>query len=187
MFLEVIDDVVPEHLQDFYELTTLGKTKKEDEVLFPLIDFRVKYEITAEEHNIIPISFVHILKSSSSTSSYLDNFALIPEIICSKFNWLLLDIIKARIYLSLPYNTKLDHWSPHNDLPFEHTVVIYYINDSDGDTVFFDRHGKITDKVTPKRGRVCVFDGSILHGAGIPKTGPRLIANFDILNKKTIR
>lgn len=182
--IKVIDDLIPKHLQDYFELITLGKTEREDEVLHPSIDFRVKYESTADEEGDRPMSFVHVLKSSTKTSSHLENFGLIPQIVCDHLNWQLRDILVARLYLILPYNSKLNHYAPHVDFPFPHTVVLYYLNDADGDTVFFDSKGNITERVSPKKGRVLVFDGTLYHGGGIPKKGPRSVVNFDILTKE---
>ena len=51
---------------------------------------------------------------------------------------------------------------------------------ADGDTILFNDQGDIMKSVTPKKGRVLVFDGSILHGGGIPKKGPRCIVNYDV-------
>jgi hypothetical protein len=81
----------------------------------------------------------------------------------------------------MPYDTQLEHYAPHTDLPFDHLVVLYYVNDADGDTVFFNEKNEIIKSVSPKRGRVVAFDGRILHGGGIPKAGPRCAINFDIL------
>jgi hypothetical protein len=66
------------------------------------------------------------------------------------------------------------------DLPFDHLVVLYYVNDADGDTVFFNEKNEIIKSVSPKRGRVVAFDGSIYHGGGVPKNGPRCAINFDV-------
>jgi hypothetical protein len=79
------------------------------------------------------------------------------------------------------YKTKLKNYAAHQDFSFKHTVVLYYVNDADGDTVFFDNDNNIVQSVSPKRGRVVVFDGEIYHGGGIPKIGPRCVVNFDIL------
>ena len=65
------------------------------------------------------------------------------------------------------------------DLDYPHTSLIYYVNDSDGDTVFFDGD-KIVESVTPKKGRCVIFDGLIPHGAGIPSKGPRCIINYNL-------
>jgi len=179
--IKIYDDLIPKHLQDYYELSILGRTKVEDEVMHPTVDLRCKYESTANEEGVNPLSFVHVLKSSSQRSDHLDNFALIPQLVCQDLRVVLKEIMVARIYLILPYQTRLKHYAAHQDFPFKHTVVLYYVNDADGDTVFFDNDNNIVQSVSPKRGRVVVFDGEIYHGGGIPKSGPRCVVNFDIL------
>ena len=182
--IHIFDDLIPRHLQDYYELITLGQTEKEDEVMHPLIDFKVKYESTATENGSRPISFVHVLKSDTQTSPHLENFGLIPQIVCDHLDWTLQAMILARLYLILPYDTKLEHYAAHVDCNFPHTVVLYYLNNSDGDTVFFDKQGNVSQRVSPKKGRVLVFDGTIYHGGGIPKKYPRSVVNFDIITKE---
>jgi hypothetical protein len=180
MFIKVYDDLVPKYLQDYLELITLGVNK--DEFIHPTVEFRCKYESTADEKTSThpPLSFVHILKSSTRTSEYLENFGLVAQAACSQENLLLKDIMVARVFITVPYKTDLEHYAPHVDYPGKHTVVIYYVNDADGDTVFFDKNNKVVKSVSPKKGRVVIFDGEILHGGGIPKTGPRCLVNFDL-------
>lgn len=178
--IEIFDDLIPEHLVDFYEMSILGRGNNQERSINATVDFRCRYEGTAFENDRYPLSFVHVLKSSTHLSSHLENFGLIPSLVCEEKSLILRDIAVARIYLILPYDTKLDHYAPHIDLPFEHKVVLYYVNDSDGDTVFFNQ-GKIFKRVAPKRGRCVVFDGDIWHGGGIPTKNPRSVVNFDIL------
>lgn len=175
----VLDDAIPEHLQEHYELSVLGKSG--DKQMHPTIPLKVKYELTAGEQSYAPMSFVHILKSSHTLSEHLPNFGLIPQIVCGEIGQQLKEIIVGRIFIVMPYDTQLEHYAPHTDLPFDHLVVLYYVNDADGDTVFFNDKNEIVKSVSPKRGRVVAFDGRIPHGGGIPKTGPRCAINFDIL------
>lgn len=178
--IKVYDDIIPKDLQDYFELITFGK-KNTNNYIYPSIDLKIKYENTAVEDEQMPINFVHVLKSSTNLSSHLDNFSHIPLIVCEHLNWSLIDVIAARLFLILPYETKLEHYAPHVDFNIPHKVVLYYINDADGDTVFFNKDGKIIQKVSPKKGRVLVFNGELLHGGGIPKKGPRAVVNFDII------
>ena len=70
----------------------------------------------------------------------------------------------------------MTHHAPHVDLNIPHTSLIYYVNDADGDTLFFDEDYETQiDSVTPKKGRAVLFNGLIPHAAGIPTLGPRCI------------
>jgi len=179
MYVKVFDDLIPPHLVDYYELAILGRTDDQEKAMNPTVDLRCRYEGTGLEDGKFPLSFTHVLKSSTALSPHLENFGLIPQIVCAEIGTRLREILIGRIFLLTPHNTKLNHYAPHTDLNFEHMVVLYYVNDADGDTVFFDGD-KIVNSVSPKRGRVVLFDGRIMHGGGIPKNGPRAVVNFDI-------
>lgn len=183
MDIKVYDDIIPQYLQDFYEFSILGRCG-EDEI-YSFVPLTCKYEDTAEENGISPLSFTHILKSSTNVSSFLPNFSLIPQIACNAEHLIFNDIIQARIFVTTPYKTDLEYYSPHVDLPYQHTVVFYYVNDADGDTVFFNQDNKVVKSVSPKKGRLIIFDGSLYHGGGIPKHGPRCAINFNILTTKS--
>lgn len=176
--IHVFDDLFTDFQKDFFESLVYGSDLGSK--LLPSIEFSIKYEATAIEDGKIPITFNHILKSSAKTSPWLDNFAIIPQTVCLHLNRQLIDIYFARIFLSTPYPTKLENYRPHTDMMMPHWVVIYYVNDSEGDTVFFDNFEKEIKRVSPKKGRVVFFDGNILHCGGIPKENPRCLVNFDI-------
>lgn len=170
------DDLIPLHLQDYLETLCLGA-----ENINATLPFTSKYEPTAiklgEE---IPISFQHVLKSSIYFSEFYPNFSKVPQIVCREYNLNLIDIIQARVFITVPHKTKQKYYDPHVDLPEPHKALIYYVNDSYGDTAFFDNNGNITETVSPKKGRVVLFDGEQLHGGGISKSGPRCIVNYDL-------
>ena len=140
-------------------------------------NFKCKYEVTAKETNQPPLSFVHLLKSHTSISKHLDNFGMVAQALCNVNDLILQNIMLARVFITVPHQTDLKHYAPHIDIEVEHMVVIYFINDADGDTVFFE-------SVEPRKGRAIIFDGKIKHGGGIPKNGPRCIANFDLKVKQ---
>jgi len=68
------------------------------------------------------------------------------------------------------------HTSWHIDYPEDHTVLIYYVNDSPARTLF--REG---GSVEPKQGRCLVFDGKHYHSAHIPKKETRCVINFNFV------
>lgn len=86
------------------------------------------------------------------------------------------------------YNT------PHVDFFWPHYTACYYANDSDGDTILFDRHldelgpsltdqvhrdfvannkFEIVERVSPKKGRLLIFDGKRFHSSTKPRNHKR--------------
>ena len=84
----------------------------------------------------------------------------------------------------------------HIDYIKKHLSILYYVFDADGDTVIFENmydpndikvpepnELKVKKKVTPKQGRVVIFDGYHWHTATQPKKGMRCIINSNVLQK----
>lgn len=100
------------------------------------------------------------------------------EIIRIKLNWL------PRVSDADP-----DSWHmPHVDSDKEHRVFLYYINDSDGDTFFFNESYPLlkedsltlSKRVSPKAGRGVVFNGFTYHASSSPvESEYRCILNVD--------
>ena len=93
------------------------------------------------------------------------------------------EIIQGRSFLQLPLkniDTSIVD-SPHIDLDpgDEHIVVLYYVNDSDGDTIFFDDESNVTMRVSPKKNRAIIFDSHNLHAGSNPiKNHMRAVINL---------
>ena len=58
-------------------------------------------------------------------------------------------------------------------------MILYYINDADGDTFFFDSDGMIIHRETPERGKMVIFDGSIFHASSSPSKNIRMTLNIN--------
>ena len=95
-------------------------------------------------------------------------------------------IIKGRSFLQLPINFKGEREdSPHVDITDDHFVMLYYVCDSDGYTIIFNEREKsekytIQKRVTPKQGRVVLFDGTFYHTAEQPIDNVRCVINYDL-------
>lgn len=88
--------------------------------------------------------------------------------------------IKANMLMGNGFGNKPN--APHKDADENHFTILYYVNDSDGDTVFFDDDGKIFKSVKPKKGRMVIFDSDISHTSSSPTDGRRCVLNI-ILKK----
>lgn len=105
------------------------------------------------------------------------------------------DIYFNRAFIQLPLADKFYKGTNgiHVDLPKEHIACVYYVNDADGDTVIYEQNTIDTPagtnnvnlkehaRVTPKKGRLVMFDGRRYHCSSQPKNGYRCIINFDLI------
>ena len=99
------------------------------------------------------------------------------------------EVIQGRSFLQWPLvnidTSVVD--LPHIDLEEgdEHIVVLYYVVDSDGDTIIYNERTEspsYTEKqrVSPKQGRVVIFEGGQYHTAEQPTKGTRCIVNYNL-------
>jgi hypothetical protein len=81
--------------------------------------------------------------------------------------------------------------SPHVDFSDEHKTMLYYVNDSDGDTIFYNENYKtiknsksfsVDQKVNPVMGRAVLFDGLKFHSSSPPFLNDRrVVININYL------
>ena len=108
------------------------------------------------------------------------------ESACNKIDKQSVNVIQGRSFLQLPINYKGEREdSPHIDTSDDHFVMLYYVCDSDGDTIIFKEKEKsekytIQKRVTPKQGRVVLFDGAFYHTAEQPMDNVRCVINYDL-------
>ena len=120
-------------------------------------------------------------------SDFHDLFVDLIKASCSKINVEEVDVYQGRSFLQLPSNIKReDVDTPHTDMAFRHFVMLYYVCDSDGDTIIYNEKTisekglTVQKKVTPKQGRVVLFDGAYYHTAQQPNHNKRCIVNYDL-------
>ena len=79
---------------------------------------------------------------------------------------------------------------PHSDMKTDEWTAIYYVNESDGDTLIFNERGinhvienkelSIKKRVENKKGRIVMFNQSLLHCAMTPfKSDYRVVINYN--------
>ena len=97
------------------------------------------------------------------------------------------DILQGRSFLQLPRNiSREDVDTPHIDIiRKKHLVALYYVCDSDGDTIIYNERVQsenytIKRRVSPKQGRIVIFDGTLYHTAEQPLHSTRCIVNYNL-------
>ena len=76
-------------------------------------------------------------------------------------------LLRCRLDMTVCSGVEVTH-DRHVDIPgVSNTTTIYYVSDSDGDTVVYD---ETEHRVEPKKNRLLVFDGSLYHTGHSPLT-----------------
>lgn len=154
-----------------------------------------KIKNTLLEGRIFPWYFIKDVSGSKQARSGMQHeFCSIEKGINSKyFNDTLpiinfikkpeLKILRVNSFLQFPNPNFKTYDTPHYDLPKrknKYTIFLYYVLNSDGDTVFFNKNKNIIKKITPKQGTAVMFDGDYLHTAYQANKNIRCIINFNI-------
>jgi hypothetical protein len=103
-------------------------------------------------------------------------------------------VSRAKLNVTFPNRVfnDTDYFPPHLDMSEKGIVALYYVNDSDGDTLFFDTPVKIENKIdgtltisdqyTPKKGNLVYFNETVIHANRPPiNTLARAVINFNFI------
>ena len=136
----------------------------------------------ADKNTIEGIQLTNFLFIDKPNSPYYAEGAKILEQFCLRTGMPIQQLIRIKANLQLPEPREdWQHNTPHVDNYNRHKVAIYYVNDSDGCTFFFDKELKVTKKVESKRGRMVVFSGDIYHAGQPPTKNTRIMINFNFI------
>lgn len=148
--------------------------------------------------------FYHMIYDENiSQSEYYDFFRAILEFYCEKTGKVIERILRIRARYTHPVNghNKNKYAAPHVDFNSEvpYTTLVYYVDDSDGDTILFDKKfdykkdkydpivkDQLSEvyRLTPKKGNALIFDGHRYHAGNFPiNYSSRIIINFDFIEK----
>ena len=90
-------------------------------------------------------------------------------------------VSRAKANLLLPMFDNSDQYHPpHIDTDVNGSLsLVYYVNDSDGPTRFFDNSGNIIQTVYPKKGSAVLFSSNTPHASSCPiNSRHRIVINF---------
>lgn len=124
------------------------------------------------------------LENKPLNTSYWFLYPLLLEA-AGKNNFFIERLFRIRIGAYVNRNTK-DYNNIHVDSDVDHIVALYYPHNSDGETVFFDSMDGANEilRVTPERGTIVFFDGSIPHSSSNPiEHDVRITVNYNFIGK----
>jgi len=182
----ILDDFICQQYQDDIEQNLLGDSR---------LPWYVQDDVTMGFADLPSKNFglSHVLKNDQGITSNLYQLT-IPMVYTAldKLGYRINNVFLARSFLQIPSGNNKPNW-PHTDLPLPHTVCLYYVNNSQGDTVLYNETSdsvSATDvgtyqfteyqRVTPKKGRAVIFNGNRYHSSSSPTMNKRCILNFDL-------
>lgn len=183
--MKIIDDVMPAVMQDqLIDICTqpeftwsflIDATYLKDQIIAKKLD-KPKYPSFSHLaiNNYRPVSSAATLLSSMILC-ISDKAELDPGI-----------VFRARLGLYLPIANAPLHNNMHVDHSSPHMVALYYVNDTDGDTFFFNRNREVVERVSPKKGRMVVFDGHTLHASSMPSKDYRISLNIGYVEPQNL-
>jgi hypothetical protein len=176
-FIEIYDNIISKELENFIEDLLLRRS----------IPYNYAQNITDSNNNLeYSPGFVYNFYHKENNPLILPHAFTLLQVLYSFVktkNIKILDIFSCRSFLHIP-TIKKEKNQIHTDMDYPHWVCLYYVCDSDGDTILFDDNQNEIKRITPKKGRIVFFDGSIPHCSSRPTTKHRSIINFDFIGEK---
>lgn len=184
----IIDQAVPKSVQDMLENIALSEK---------INWFRHKRATYAEgTPTVFPVTpdsldvqqFTHTIFEDNQPASKVFG-AILPVITAIPYTIKQMIRIKMNLCVYAQTDNPNAHGMPHVDFTeIKEPLIsaVYCVNDSTGDTLIFDqRLGQkapltVKVRVPPRKGRMVVFDGALLHAGNTPRTNaPRININFN--------
>lgn len=182
--MKVVDDFLPEAYQDMVEelllgesfpwylnaSTTLtypfGKTNTTDGFQFTHM-FMERNKVLSDSYSLLELMRRHIAKTQGVHVG---------------------EVLRIKANLNTP---QIDypqghHFAAHTDTEEANVMTcLYYVNDCDGETIFFDKKTlKEVNRVEPKKGRLVIFNANTPHAGRPPiKAKQRCVINLNFANQ----
>jgi hypothetical protein len=180
----IFDDIIDKQSQ-----------KNIQDIIFNKIKWKFISDVTKPDNKQQRPGFIYnFITDKQNVYEWHTEMTTIVNAACDKINFKREDCLQGRSFLQLPLNLKdrsID--APHVDADIDHMVILYYVNDSDGDTVIYENlfEGydnvphfddlKVKQRVTPKAGRVVIFNGKHWHTSCQPEHNVRSVVNYNVV------
>jgi len=202
----VIDDFIEKEYQEQIKNVLLG-SEPFDDIEFPwyfIEDVTAAGDEDSQHRPAMSHQYVEFQDDKDATgvvaSEFHDMFIPMLQRAAFKFRMPYVNALQGRSFLQFPTNIKQSVDLPHIDIySRKHLVCLYYVCDSDGDTIIYNEREReisnedyttvkervtpnltIKQRVTPKQGRVVLFDGWLMHTAEQPINNVRCIVNYNL-------
>ena len=170
--IKVIDNFVSKQLSDEIENLMICKDVQKFNWYF---NDKTDYTTSKKDSFQLTHLFYDYREKEKVRSDY---FELVKKLI-EKVNHRNIYRVKANLCTNITNYNKKNHQIVHQDMNDERFFsLLYYVNNSDGDTVFF-KNKKVIKRVKPKKNKAVIFNSNIEHAGSNPIKSPyRMVINF---------
>ena len=195
----VVDDFLHKVTQKQLEVIILGNNsinwvyRQSPNYFIPAIENKFKLN----DSEILDKSFgdfSHWLVSDFIKSEVYDLFPNFKNLIQNKFKIKVKTLARININFAFPIGVVSSNYdTPHWDIIAtgeNYKSIVCYINESDGDTVFFDEFSDgnidtskktISTRLSPKAGKAVMFDSARYHSGSFPSKKIRIVINIVLI------
>jgi len=196
----ILDNLIEEELQDQIEdaMFDCPWCYRSDNVLeSKVLGTKYRKILNPFQYDISP-TFVANIATSVNKKTYDKVLPVVKEG-CNKINFNIEKIKRCIAAIHATIRDQQRHDTIHVNADIPHLVMLYYVNDSDGDTILYDKTLKdipfgtdypddycklnITHRISPKKGRVLFFNGSVYHASSAPTKSMRCIITLDLFGE----
>lgn len=178
-----LDNVIDKQYQDNLENTMTS-------LAFPWFfnKWVDEYDLPFKDENVVnSFQLSHVFYDAGASMPTYNLVQPLLKRITEKLNINHYNVVRVKANLTTKHNFAIQKYQvPHVDTTPPCRTIIYYVNDSDGDTVLFnERCGSKFDRFTikeeskPVKGSIFAFDGWYYHAGRFPKDNEtRMVINI---------
>ena len=178
--IKVIDDFA--NIQEQLEIFNFLQQNENENAIYMFYNTSISEKISITSNTIDYPQFVLSVFEENKIYNNILFLYLYKLLHKNKLSNNFIERIKVNITFPYPKNNKKKHGPIHIDSK-KGISIIYYVNNSDGDTLFFDEKLNVKKTISPRQGRAVVFDSNIKHTACCPINSKyRKVINFVLYN-----
>lgn len=191
MNITIVDDVISKDYQDYLEKLLLDNGE------LPWFLIRNLNEVKTNQDSIsLPGLSIQSISDGQDHGMLALVFRSLAFNLAEKLGISIKEVVNARTFLQLPGGNLSETIAReyHVDYAKPHKVLLYYVNESDGNTILLKQkypfsynkisgltHGEVLQEIEPKKGRVVMFDGHHFHSSTVPSKQLRCVINLDVI------
>jgi hypothetical protein len=196
----ILDDLIEEELQNQIEdamFDCYWKYASDNSLGSNTLEMKCRKFLSPLQYDISP-SFIGDIKSPLNKKIYNKIIPLIQKG-CNEIKFNIEKVERFYSAIHAVVRNKPKHDTIHINRNIPHLVMLYYVNDCDGDTILYDKtledisfdfnypddHHELNveHRISPKKGRILFFDGRVYHAPSAPTKSVRCIITLDLFGE----